>query len=261
MLKIDQFAYTNRLRSAHPAEKFVFAALTLAICLIVSRPLISLAVILIMAGSIVLWAGIPLRFYLKLMLLPLSFLLVGIMTVAFSISRRPFSFLWAFTIGGFSLGITPTGLELAGNLLLKSLGAVSCLYFLSLTTPVLEILWVLKKVKTPGLFLELMLIVYRFIFVLMETAFKIYISQVSRWGYASFKTSYLSLGWLAANLFTKSYYHSQILFNALSARCYQGELRVLEMPYTFSRKNFALVALLELALLALAWWTGDDIFV
>ncbi|MDF9408840.1 cobalt ECF transporter T component CbiQ [Pelotomaculum isophthalicicum JI] len=256
MLRIDQFAYANRLRTVHPAEKLSFAVLTLVICLAVSRPLISMVVILIMGVGIVLRAGIPLRFYLKLMLVPLVFLLIGVFTVAFQISRYSLPLEWGFTAWDVNVGVTAASLGLAGNLFLKSLGTVSCLYFLALTTPVLEIMWIMKKAKVPALFLELMLIVYRFIFVLMETASGIYISQASRWGYASLKTSYYSLAWLAANLFVKSYHHARQLFAALLARCYQEELKVLEMPYSISGKNIALVALFELALLVLVWRTG-----
>lgn len=261
MLRIDQFAHTNRLRSTHPAEKFVFAILTLAVCLAVSRPLVSLVVILIMGGCIVLRAGIPVKFYFMLMLVPMAFLLTGVLTVALSVSRSPLPFLWGFTARGFNLGVTAAGLELAGNLFLKSLGAVSCLYFLSLTTPVVEIMWVLKKIRVPGLFLELMLLVYHFVFILMDTAYKISVSQASRWGYASLKTSYLSLGSLAANLFVKSYHHARQLFAALLARCYQEELKVLEMHYSISGKNITMIALFELMLLFLIWRTGVGISV
>lgn len=256
MLRIDQFAHANRLRSVHPAEKISFAVLTLAICLTVSRPLISLVIILVMGGGIVLWAGIPLRFYIKLMLVPLVFLLISVLTVAFQVSRYSLPLVWGFTIWDKNIGVTTASLGLANNLFLKSLAAVSCLYFLTLTTPVLEIMWIMRKAKVPTLFLELMLIVYRFIFVLLETASRIYISQASRWGYASLKTSYYSLAWLVANLLVKSYYHARQLFAALLARCYQEELKVLEMSYPLSRKNIVMVALFELALLVLVWRTG-----
>lgn len=261
MLRIDQFAHTNRLRSTHPAEKFVFAVLTLAVCLAVSRPLVSLAVILFMGGCIVLRAGIPVKFYIVLMLIPMAFLLTGVLTVAVSVSRSPLPLLWGVAAWDFNLGVTAAGLKLAVNLFLKSLGAVSCLYFLSLTTPVAEIMWVLKKLKVPGLFLELMLLVYHFVFILMDTAYKISVSQASRWGYSSLKTSYLSLGSLAANLFVKSYHHSRQLFAALLARCYQEELNVLEMNYSLSVKNISLIAAFELALLFIISRTGVGISV
>ncbi len=225
------------------------------VCLALSTPITSLLVILLMAGLVILAGRIPALFYLKLMFLPMFFLVVGVLTVAFSFSPKDtYPFLWGFKLGGYTLGVTAAGLATAQELFLKSLGAVSCLYFLSLTTPMVEILAVLKKLKLPSLFIELMTLVYRFIFVLLETTDEILISQSSRWGYATVKTSYFSLGQLGANLFIKSYHHSQMLFTTLLARCYQGNLNVLEKSYTLSGKNLAMFAAIELILLALGLW-------
>ncbi|GAB6275165.1 MAG: cobalt ECF transporter T component CbiQ [Peptococcaceae bacterium] len=254
-LRIDRFAYLNKLYHVHPAEKFAFALVTMIICLALSTPITSFLVILLMAGLVIFAARIPALFYLRLMFLPMFFLVAGVLTVALSFSPKDtYPFLWGFKLGGYTLGVTATSLATAQELFLKSLGAVSCLYFLSLTTPMVEILTVLKNLKLPSLFIELMTLIYRFIFVLLETTDKILISQSSRGGYATVKTSYFSLGQLGANLFTKSYHHSQMLFTALLARCYQGNLNVLEKSYPLSGKNLAMFASVELILLALGLW-------
>lgn len=250
MLKIDRFAYTNKLRYVHPAEKLAFALAMLIACLALSSRLTSLLVVFLMAALVVLRAKIPALFYLKLLLVPVSFLLAGVLTVALSFSKDAGLFLAGIKLGGWVLGFTAAGLKRAPDLFLKSLGAVSCLYYLSLTTPAVEIFTLLRKLKLPPLFVELMTLVYRFIFLLLETAEKIYVSQSSRGGYATLKNSYFSLGQLAANLFAKSYRHSQLLFLALSARCYTGELNVLGEPCRFSARNLLLSTLAGLALLA-----------
>ncbi|MEW6274412.1 MAG: cobalt ECF transporter T component CbiQ [Bacillota bacterium] len=260
MLKIDQYAYTNKLRSVHPAEKLAFALVALAFCLASSSRLTFLLVIFLMAGLVILLAGIPALFYFKLMTMPMSFLVAGVLTVAFSFSRDAGSFWWGLPIGSYTVGVTAAGLEMAAGLFLKSLGAVSCLYFLSLTTPVVEILAVLKKLRLPPLFIELMSLVYRFIFVLFETAGDIYMAQSSRWGYASVRTAYFSLGQLAANLFAKSYYKSRMLLITLAARGYNGELNVLAESCNLSRKNIFLIILTGLALLGVSLWSGDGKF-
>jgi cobalt/nickel transport system permease protein len=62
---------------------------------------------------------------------------------------------------------------------------------------------------------------------MLATADEIYISQSSRWGYASLKNSIKSLGQLTAALFVKALHRSQTLFTALSSRGYTGQLNVL----------------------------------
>lgn len=255
MLKIDQYAYTNRLAGVHPAEKLLLAGVTLIVGLIFPSPVISLLVILIMTCLTIIWAGIPARFFSKLMLLPLSFLVIGVLTVALVVTRDGSSLLWGLQLGGWTAGVTVESLQKAGVLFFKALGAVSCLYFLSLTTPLLEIISVLRMLRCPPLLIELMTLIYRFIFVLLETADKIYISQSSRWGYATWKTSYYSLGQLASSLFGKSYYNSQLLFKGLLSRCYTGSLNVLDKSWILSRRNIGLIILLEVILLIIGFWS------
>ncbi len=249
MLKIDQYAYINRLAHVHPLEKMVLALVTMIICLVFSSPATSLIVILSMAGMVIWLARIPASFFLKLMLAPVAFLLLSVLTVAFVWVKDPAGLLWGFNVGCYTVGVTSRGLITAGALLLKSLGAVACLYFLSLTTPMVDILSVLKALRMPPLFIELMSLVYRFIFVLLDTADKIYTSQASRWGYATLKTSYSSLGQLVSNLFTKASRNYQMLYTTLTSRCYTGELNVLESSHVISRRNILLIILFEAALL------------
>ena len=241
MLKIDQYAYTNKLSGIHPIEKIMMAGLTMLICLIFASPLVSLLVLFIMTAATVMLAEVPGRFFGKMMMVPLLFLVVGVITVAVTITRDSVSLLWGVKIGSCMMGVTLDGLYKAGELFLRSLGAVSCLYFLSLTTPMSEILSVLGKLKLHPLLIELMSITYRYIFVLLETADQIYIAQASRWGYATWKTAYSSLGQLLSNLFSKSFYNSKMLYMTLSSRCYTGQLQVLDSPYVLSVKNLCLI--------------------
>lgn len=259
MLEIDRYAYINRLSHIHPAEKLGLALVTLVICLVFSSSITSFLVILFMAGLVIVLARIPILFYLKLMLIPMAFLVVGVLAVGLAFAKDPSCFLWGLEIGCYMLGVTTRSLGMAGELFLRSLAAVSCLYFLSLTTPVVEIFAVLKKLRVPPLFIELMSLVYRYIFVLLGTARKIYIAQASRWGYATLKTSYFSLGQLVSNLFAKSYYSSQMLYTALAARGYRGDLNVLEKSYALSRKRLLLIITVELGLLVISLYFSGGV--
>lgn len=254
MLRLDYYAYFNGLRSAHPAEKAALAALMIVFCLVSGARATFLLVIAAAAFLAVGPARVPASDYLKLLAVPVSFLLAGVATVAFSVSPEPGPFFWWWRLGPYCVGVTAEGLQAAATLFLKSLGAVSGLYFLSLTTPSVEIFMLLKKLRVPSLFVELMSLVYRFIFVLLETAEKIYLSQSSRWGYANLRNAYFSLGRLGANLFGKSYSHAQMLYSALLARGYTGELNVLTEPRKVSARNVCCVFGFGLLLLLTTLW-------
>ncbi|MGI9861514.1 cobalt ECF transporter T component CbiQ [Moorella naiadis] len=252
MFSIDQYAYSNRLKGVHPGEKIAFALATLLIALVAPRPLTPAVITILMAGATIGAAGIPSRFYLQLLLVPFSFLIAGIAMIALTITNQPLAGLKGWHLLGWTLGVTPGGIHQAGKIFLKSLGAVSCLYFLSLTTPMIDILTVLRKLRAPALLVDLISLTYRFIFVLLATVNDIYTAQAARLGYASLRASYHSLGQLAANLFIKTYRRSQDLFTALTARGYGEELQVLEVPQPFSWPFLCLAAAMDLSLLILA---------
>lgn len=260
MFQIDQYAYTNRLLKVHPGEKMAFAIITMIICLISQSLAVMLAAIALMAAAVI-RAGIPLRVYIKLITVPALFLILAVGAVAVSISGQGEGYLWGIALGKFHIGVSPSNLYLAVLLFCRSLGAISCLYFLSLTTPMVEIISILRKLKVPSLFIELMGLIYRFIFVLVETAESIYTSQSSRLGYRNLKTGYSSLGALVGNLLISSYRRSEILFTALSSRGYTGELRVLETKYIVSGKNILAILAIDvlLVLLSLAEMSGGGL--
>jgi len=249
VINIDSYAYSNNLKKIHPGEKSLFAMITMAVCLTSPTVITPLIVLALMSGGIILKAGIPARVFLQLMLVPLTFLLLSVLTIAFSISTNPLGFRIAQTMNGLTIGIRYPDLITAVQLFLRSLGAVSCLYFLALTTPMTEIITVLHRLKVPVIITELMLLTYRFIFVFMETAITIKRAQSSRLGYVSLKISYRSLSRLFSALLGKVFVKSQELYNAMAARSYTGEIKVLTKKYPVSLRNYILITGLELPLI------------
>ena len=116
------------------------------------------------------------------------------------------------------------------------LSSISCLYFLTLTTPVQAILQVLRKLKVPQLLIEITEITYRFIFVFLETALKIYQAQNSRLGYRTFKLWLHSLGLLISSLFITVFQRAKELTIAMDSRGYAGEILYLDEHYQYSAK-------------------------
>jgi cobalt/nickel transport system permease protein len=252
VINIDTYAYSNTLKNVHPAEKFIFAMITLVVCLTSPTVITPLIVLALMAGGIIIKAGISGRFFVKLMFVPFSFLLLSILTIAFSISNNPTGFWLAINVGSLTIGIRLPDLATAVHLFIKSLGAVSCLYFLALTTPMTEIITVLGKMRVPVIITELMLLIYRFIFVFMEIATTIRRAQSSRLGYVSTKSSFRSLSGLFSALFGKVFLKSRELFDTMEARGYTGEIKVLAKKYPVNLKNYLVITILEIPLVILS---------
>ncbi|HHY27862.1 MAG TPA: cobalt ECF transporter T component CbiQ [Desulfitobacterium dehalogenans] len=252
MLNTDTYAYASRLKAIDPMQKFIFAFLTLGVCLWADQMVVSIAVIVLMSGATIVFGGAPFSVWLKLMIVPLSFLVIGIITIAINISRDVHSFLWAHSIAGYWVGISESGIREGINLFFRVLGSVSCLYFLSLSTPMVDLLSVLRRLRLPKLMVEMMGLIYRFIFVLLETAATMLIAQNSRLGYINLRSGYRSMGSMVSVLFIRAYKRSNELYTSLEARGYDGEIKVLEETYENNKNLVFLAALINGVLIFLA---------
>lgn len=248
---IDRYAYANAWRLLHPAVKGLLAGLGLVAALAAATPLVPLLVMAVMAGVTLLGARIPVAAYLRLLLAPAGFLLAGAAGLAVSLGGGD-SVSVSLPPLGVSLGLSHEGLRQAGLVLARALGAVSSLYLLALTTPLSEVLGLLRRLGVPKLLLELMVLAYRQIFVLLQIAREMTVSQQSRLGYATAGNSLRSLAALAANLFLRIHQRSRQLHRGLSARGYEEELRWLERDCPLPGGQLAMAAATGGALVALA---------
>ncbi len=250
MPSIDSICYASRLRNVNAAVKFWFSILTLALCVAGRSVCISLLVLLVNSLLITARSGLAWKRYGKLLAAPLTFLLLATAAIVISISRRPLS---AFAISAGSWYVTAgwDSLAYGGRLMLTALACVSCLYFLSVTTPVTDIPGVLESLRCPRLFLELMLLIYRYIFLLLSLASVLTTAQQSRLGNRDFRTSLRSFGALGQALFVQSIVRSRLSWQAMESRCYQGQVNVLHPKQPVKKSQVLLTALFELLLLAL----------
>lgn len=249
MRAIDHHAWTNRWRDRHPAEKllpaFGLLLLTLILPPLTTGPLVLVCVTL----ATVRGAGVPLRALLAAMAAPAAFLLVGAPFLAVSLSFGD----------GFSFGFSPEGWRLALGATVRALAATGCLAFLALTTPLTDLVSSLRRAGIPAGIIELILLIYRLIFVFAERALTGRRAQAARLGYSRFDRSLRSLGLLAGNLFQRALEQARRLEIGLAARGCTGELRVIEpeRPLSWPRltMSMACVGLIGLAgdLLARGW--------
>lgn len=241
---IDRFCYQSRLRYVNANLKFLFAMLTLLCCL-VSRSLLIAGIVLVTNAILVVkMGGIPFVYYRKLMTVPLAFLILSTLTIIINIARQPMDG-YALLIGSWYLTGSRVSFVFAVKLICTALAAVSCLYFLTLNTTMTDILGVLERIHVPEIMIELMMLIYRFIFVLMEIASNITISQRSRLGNRNLRTSFYSFGQMTAAVFVRAIKKSRILYDAMESRCYDGKLRVLREQYPVEKRQIVMVIFYE----------------
>lgn len=251
MMQIDHYAYAAKLRVVDPVEKLFYALTMIAVVLGADWAPVSLFVMILMGVSIIGINKTPFVYFMKLLSLPLGFLIISVVTIAFTLSTRQQGFVIWIPVFGHYVGASEQSLVIAGNLFLKSLSCVSGLYFLSLSTPFMDLVSGLRRLKCPMLLIELMHLIYKMIFVLLETAGTMVVAQDSRLGYSSLEGSYRSFSALASTLLVRSFKRADALYTALEARGYEGALNVLEESHRRTYKIYLLTSVIALALIGL----------
>jgi len=164
------------------------------------------------------WAGIPWRVFARTLLIPLGFILLGTVPLLFSVAFEP---------QGISLAWVPEQIPAARHLLLRALAAAACLCFLALTTPVMDWLPLLRRLRLPAVVVDIMLVLYRMLFVLAERFSSIRYAQESRLGYSTIRNTFRSSGLTGANLLVFSLKRAQAMEQGMLARGYDGDIRTL----------------------------------
>jgi cobalt/nickel transport system permease protein len=230
-IQIDTLAYTNHLRWLPAEHKLIFAT-TLFVITFVSHPPVQILITVWMSIWTVIYAKIPAKTYFSLIYFALFFWLSSLLALAINgVNITDFNqvkndSLAGLNLGNFYLYISHKGVIQGLVILARSLASLSCLYFVMFTVPFAELLQVLRRIGLPEILTELLLLMYRFIFVLLNTAGELLTAQQSRFGYHNFKSSMKSLGLLVGQLFQRTIENYHQLSLSVESRGFNGHFRV-----------------------------------
>ncbi|KQN96122.1 cobalt ECF transporter T component CbiQ [Paenibacillus sp. Leaf72] len=231
---IDTISYSNKLRDLPAIWKCGLAALLLLLAYI-AHPLVQLVIF----GWLALWtvgyAKVPAKLYAALLFSSCLLFILSLpaLLIEFSNSSSEAGSLAAAKAGWMlvswkplSLYVPEASLGLAGHIFTRILACLACMFFITLTTPFPDLLQVLKRLKMPQIVLELMIIMYRFIFLLLDTAGAMLVAQRARGGQHGFKGKLQGTAAIAVRLFVKTMHRYKGLSNGLMARGFTNEIRL-----------------------------------
>ncbi|GAX35732.1 cobalt ECF transporter T component CbiQ [Nodularia sp. NIES-3585] len=258
-LQIDTLAYTNRLRWLAPEQKLLFA-IALLIITAFAHPPVQILTAIWMSIWTVIYAKIPLKIYLKLVYIATLFWLTSLPALVINgIHINHLNFIENDSIMGFNIGsyyiyISYYGIEQGWKILTRAIASLSCLYFVMLTIPFTELLQTLRRFGFPVLLTDILLLMYRFIFVLLNTASQVWTAQQSRGGYRTFKIGIKSLSLLIGQLLRRTLENYQQVSLSLASRGFNGEFKVWHPHRYHLSKRYAIEAIIGcVVLIGLAW--------
>ncbi|KHL93831.1 hypothetical protein QW71_21230 [Paenibacillus sp. IHB B 3415] len=251
--RIDVLSYNNALRQLSPMWKSSFAALMFLLSYTV-HPVLQLVITLWMMSWCILHAKIPYRAYGLLFGTALLFYCLSVPALLVEFGHPAAGEAGVFRISGQPLPvyITAAGLERAAELLVRVSACTSCFFFLMFTTPFSELLQVLRRLRMPQIVLELMLIMYRFLFLLNDAAHGLMLARRLRGGRRGYKARLRETAAMAAALFGNTMHRYYGLSQGLLTRGFTGE--IILPPYTARPvpRRYAVRAYAGIAVLALA---------
>lgn len=205
--------------------KFLFAIGCLFTAVGFNNLYVNVVIFAIMFFLTTVVARIPIGNYLKLYLAPGIFLLISILTILISKSNSDV-FLWAIKIGRSYVGIKQEALMESSLIVVRVLASISSTFFIALTIPINQLIVVFKGLKVPATIVELIILIYRSIFIFLEEMMEIYNIQEMKFGYYGMRNSYRSLGLLIKHLFVRILKRYEDMVIALETKLYDGEFKI-----------------------------------
>lgn len=241
LVTIDVLSRRSALGWVNPGLKVWGSMGLLVLCIAAQKPWAPL----ILAGILLLitvWGGkLALHDYISLFSLPAVFLLLSGVALLWSWTNQPGGVIDLPFAGGY-LSIQPSTQQSARLVMARAFGAVSCLYFLSLSTPMPEIITVLRRAHVPRIMTDLSVLMYRSIFLLFDTYHQMKDAAESRLGFENPRRSLHTTGKLYGLLLANSFRKAGARFDAMESRCYEEDIRFITQKKPLTAASVAVAS-------------------
>lgn len=226
MLIIDKYAYTNKMKDVNPFLKFAAFLTGIVIPRITASYIAGITTAIVFTFITVFCAGIRFKSFIRLFKIPFFFAAVSILGILITVNAEDSFFQIQFGAGSPVLGISAQSIKQSTNLFFIVISSVSALYFFILTTPMRKIIYMLKKAGIPALIIELMILIYRSIFIFLEEYSLMNNAQILKFGRRNKKLILRSLALICVSLFERIYSAHAAMTKALELKLYSGEFKI-----------------------------------
>lgn len=234
-LAIDEAAWSSPWRHKSVTDKALLSIGLIVLGLILpvwpGAVIIAGVAIAVLLGP----AKTSMAILLKTFRCPLAFILIGSLSVLFSVS-------WT---DGLTFTVTEETRGMAVSVLGHGIAGTLAVYVLAATTPVVDLLSFMRRAHVPQACIDVAGLIYRLIFVLLSTVHQIREAQTARLGYRDRRTAMRSAAALSGTLLLRAWDRARRLEEGMSGRGYTGSLPSLE-PSCRSSAGFVAVTLLIL---------------
>ena len=225
---LDDIAQESAFRQIHPGTKLILGLGSLLICLFSPSPAVPLLSGIILSLVLIMPGRVSPAIYGELLLGPAIFTLSSIIVLLLLLGGG--AVVWQFSpVAGITLTVTEGAIREGTLVLCRVFGCSVSLFFIVLTTPMTDLFNLMKRARLPAELIDLMMIMYRYIFIFYVHAKEIYRAQKMRLGYGKHPGEAVrTLSMLCGMLFITSWNAGEDLVRAMDCRCYNGVFPSLE---------------------------------
>jgi cobalt/nickel transport system permease protein len=229
MFAIDELAYSSPMRHWPPLGKFLFVMALLIVSLVSSSLIIPFVVLAI--GMALLFLSTHLRFPKVIALAILEgmvIFLIGALIIAFV--TREGKVLFDLDLLLAHLSMTEGGLQRGLTVFLRALAGIAVMLFFATSTPIPHFAAALRQLRFPSFITELVILVYRYSFLLFEQLGVLYTAAQCRLGFRGARNKFRTTGKLAVSLFIRSMEVAERSQIALYCRNSRGDFPSFRFP-------------------------------
>jgi cobalt/nickel transport system permease protein len=235
----DIFTYRdNTLTRIDPRVKLLIALAALIAVVTSARPVLPLGLFVLSLGTIA-SLRIPVKLVALRLAAPFSTVAILVVLQTFVTGTTP---LFALTLGGWTITAKAEGLRQGLLLGVRVLGALSVVLLLGITTPAHRIFQALRGFRISKEWVEIAILMYRYIFVLMDRAGDLAAAQRLRLGYTAPRRALTSLSALAGATVVHSFEQAGRTHDAMRLRGYRGTMPFGPLP-ALGRRERGLITL------------------
>lgn len=252
-MKIDYYAYRSGMRKWNAGFKVLLSVAILCLVIGLNHIGVSLFVVVTMGILTLVVGRLPGKIYLHYMTIPLTFMLISGLMIAIEFAGQPLGS-WNLNLQICYICVTGESLRTAVQVFFKALAGVSALYMMAFSTPMSEFISVLQKLHLPTMLVELMHLIYRYIFILLDVANAMQTAAKARLGYRNLKQGFHTFAGIAGNLFLISLCKANVYYDAMVARGYDGRLEFLTERYPVNIWQVAGAVVYFAAIAGICFW-------
>jgi cobalt/nickel transport system permease protein len=223
---LEDIAQKNGLREVSTWLKLIAGLGAIILCLVSTSFIPPLFIAIVLTGAVLALGKVDIRTYAELFIVPVWFAVMSVAGIILISGGADIFWKWDI-LPWLSLSVTRVSINQGVFVFCRVIGGMSAMIFIALTTPMTDIFIVFRQCRVPDVVIDLMMIIYRTIFFLLDQVIQIYQAQIMRLGYSGYRESLYSFSTLCGAAFIASWDAGEDLIRAMDSRCYNGKFAMM----------------------------------